>query len=90
MWIRPRKIVAQWLGQESSDQETSEAPSAPPAQCCDVCGSQDHARDACPSTIRPGDVGTTWRSGGNPNWSSGTGDTFEAVQEFWRRFRGEG
>ncbi len=88
MWIRPRKVVAQWLGQDSSDQETSAAPVSPPLQC-DVCGSEGHVRDACPSAIGPEDVGRTWRSGGYPDGPSGTGDTFDAVRDFWRRFRGE-
>ena len=89
MWIRPRKVVAQWLGQDSSDQETSAAPVAPPLQC-DVCNIEGHVRDACPSAIGPGDVGRTWRSGGNPELSSGKGDSFERAREFWARFRGEG
>ncbi len=88
MWIRPRKVVAQWLGQDSSDQETSAAPVAPPVVECDVCCSQDHIRDACPSIVRPGETGRTWRSGGFPDGSSGHGDTFEEIREFFRRFRG--
>ncbi len=89
MWIRPRKVVAQWLGQESSDQETSAAPVAPPVVECDVCNSQNHIRDACPSIIRPGETERTWRSGGNSDMG-GHGDTFEEIREFFRRFRGEG
>ena len=65
-----------------------DTPAAPPVVECDVCCVEGHVRDACPSAIRPGDVGRTWRSGGNSDMG-GTGDTFEAVQAFWRRFRGE-
>ncbi len=88
MWIRPRKVVAQWLGQDSSDQETSAAPIAPPLQC-DVCNIDGHVRDACPSAIGPGDVGRTWQSGGYPDRFPGQGDTYEKVRAFFQRFRGE-
>ena len=71
----------------ASAPEKQEAP-APPPLVCDVCGSSDHATDAC-GIIRPGETGSTWRSGGNANWSSGSGPTFDAGEDFWRRFRGE-
>ncbi len=62
----------------------------PPAVVCAYCGEPDHATDDCYSIIRPGDTERTWRSGGNPELSSGKGDSFERAREFWARFRGEG
>ncbi len=87
MWIRPRKVVAQWLGQDSSDQETSAAPVAPPAQCCDVCGLEDHDRANCWAVIKNrADVERTWSGS---RWSAGEGDTFELMREWWRRVHEE-
>ena len=75
------------IERESAPKE-QDIPTAPPVVECDVCGVEGHARNACPSAIGPGDVGRTWRSGGNSEWSSGTGDSFEVARAFWERFRG--
>ncbi len=83
MWIRPRKIVAQWLGQ---DPEVPETP-APPPTVCAVCSREGHDRDACPGIIRtPADAERTW---GNAGGFSGRGDSFDLIADFYARFRGE-
>ena len=66
-----------------------ETPVRPPVRC-DVCGLEGHDRDACFSIIRsPADVQRTWGRSGNPDRSTGAGDTFEAIGDFWARFRGD-
>ena len=65
-----------------------DTPASPPVVECTVCNSQDHTHDTCPSIIRPGETERTWRSGGYPDGSSGHGDTFDEIREFFRRFRG--
>ena len=87
MWIRSRKVVAQWLGQHSSDENADETPVAQPEPC--DCGSPHHTRADCPGIVHAGQTESTWRSGGNPDGSSGSGPTFDAGEDFWRRFRGE-
>ncbi len=76
------------LEREAAPKE-QETPASPPVIECDVCNSQEHVRDACPSAIRPGETGRTWRASSYPDGSSGHGDTFEEIREFFRRFRGE-
>ena len=85
MWIRSRKVVAQWLGQ---DPEVTEPPVAPPAPC-DVCNREGHARDECPSIVRPDTLWKTWLSSGTPDRSLRDGDSFDLIADFYARFRGE-
>ncbi len=83
MWIRSRKVVAQWLGQ---DPAVPEVPVAPPAPC-DVCNREGHNSAACPGIIRtPADAERTWGTAGG---FSGRGDTFDLIADFYARFRGE-
>ena len=84
MWIRPRKIIAQWLGQ---DPEVTEVPVTPSPEC-DVCRGE-HDRDECPSIVRPETLWKTWRSSGPPDRSLRDGDTFDLIADFYARFRGE-
>ncbi len=87
MWIRPRKVMAQWLGQDSSDQEISAAPVAPPAQC-DVCGLEGHDRANCWAVIKDSaDAERTWTGGSR--FYAGEGDTFQLMREWWRRMQQE-
>ncbi len=73
-----------------STPKEQETPARPPVRC-DVCGLEGHDREGCWTTIRTrADVERTWGRLGNPDWSTGDGDTFEAAQDFWRRFRGVG
>ncbi len=83
MWIRPRKVVAQWLGQ---DPEVTEVPGTPPVEC-DICTREGHNRDACPGIIRTSaDMEKTWGTAGG---SLGRGDSFDLIADFYARFRGE-
>ena len=66
-----------------STPKDSEPPVTSPVEC-DVCSREGHDRDACPGVIRtPADTERTWGR------SPGTGDTFEAIADFYARFRGE-
>ena len=84
MWIRPRKIVAQWLGQ---DREVVEVTVTPPVEC-DVCHGE-HDRESCPSIVTSATLWKTWRSSGPPDRSLRDGDTFDLIADFYARFRGE-
>ena len=86
-----RRVVNRIAGgpEDEHERRKDAAKRLPPAVVCGYCGEPDHATDDCHSIIRPGDTERTWRSGGNPEWSSGTGDTFEMARAFWARFRGE-
>ena len=90
MWIRPRQIVARWLGQDPPEPEVEE-PSAPAPTFCSVCGGEDHSHEHCPAVITLQDLRgrAGWFPGdGDPERSSGEGETFTAIRALFRRISG--
>ncbi len=86
MWIRSRKVIAQWLGQ-GQDPEVNEVAATLLVEC-DVCHG-GHARDECPSIVRPDTLWKTWLSSGTRDRSLRGGDSFDLIADFYARFRGE-
>ncbi len=73
-------MFGRMFGRREAPKE-DDAPVTPLVEC-DICNGE-HARDECPSIVRPDTVWRTWLSSGNPDRSMS-----DERDHFWRLFSG--